>query len=375
MKIAIIASQLKNKPSGMGIHAFNFLSVLNQKYEELLYRGNNVFVIVPNDVDLKFNNLTFIKLPMGKHTSKIKRAYQLSFGIAKKIENLNVDIVISLDGKNYNINHPNFYPIIHDTCVFDEKSKKYFGIIRTLYWRREFLRSCKIAKKVFVPTYFVKENLLRLGIERNKIVVVGDVYPEIMNIKEYKPNFSKKHFLFIGYVSYRKNVHTILKAYNLDYENILPPLIIAGEIDMNYKEFHQEMEKLRSDPNKFNKVHIKGYVNEFEKLDLIRQAYALVFPSFCEGFGIPVIEAAKLGIPSVVPRNSSMFEILESKCFTINNREDPKELYNVLKDIIQQKSDRDILKGLDRISTKNWTYEHVKSIIQNVQISYIQGVK
>lgn len=369
LRFVIIASQLKNNPSGMGVHAFNFLSVLDQNYKELLGRGSTVFAIIPEDIELKFNNLTLVPLPIGKETNKIKRLYNLLIGITKAIKKLQPDVIISLDGKNYNINHPNFYPIIHDTCVFDENNKRYFGTLRTMYWKYEFMRSMKLAKKIYVPTNHVKENIKKLNIKEDKIVVVGDVYPDFLDKKAYD-SFKYKHkghFLFLGHVSYRKNVHTILKAYYLDDENILPPLVIIGEIDKKYKEFHKEMEKLHNKQRE-NKIIIKGYVSELEKLNLINQAYALIFPSFCEGFGIPVIEAAKFGVISIVPQNSPMFEVLEGRCVTINNREDPEELYIILKNIIYDKFSLNNSKELKKIASKEWTYEHVKNVLKNIEI-------
>ena len=52
-----------------------------------------------------------------------------------------------------------------------------------------------------------------------------------------------------------------------------------------------------------------GYVNESTKLDLYLNALALLSPSLVEGFGIPVLDAACLGMPALVSDSASHLEI------------------------------------------------------------------
>ena len=55
-------------------------------------------------------------------------------------------------------------------------------------------------------------------------------------------------------------------------------------------------------------VHF-GYVPERVRAVLVRRAAALLFPSFFEGFGLPVIEAMAAGIPVIASRSSSIVEL------------------------------------------------------------------
>jgi glycosyltransferase involved in cell wall biosynthesis len=52
-------------------------------------------------------------------------------------------------------------------------------------------------------------------------------------------------------------------------------------------------------PERYPNVHFTGYVSEAEKLDIVRRSAGLVFPSFSEGFGIPVVEGAIFGRPVI----------------------------------------------------------------------------
>src|SRR6476646_1136226 len=56
-------------------------------------------------------------------------------------------------------------------------------------------------------------------------------------------------------------------------------------------------------------VLITGYVDESQLVRLMGAAYALVYPSAFEGFGVPVLEAMRSEVPVLTSRNSSMQEI------------------------------------------------------------------
>ena len=53
-----------------------------------------------------------------------------------------------------------------------------------------------------------------------------------------------------------------------------------------------------------------GFVSEFVKYRLIKGAEFLIFPSLCEGFGIPALEAMSLGKPVLASRSSSLPEVV-----------------------------------------------------------------
>ena len=52
-----------------------------------------------------------------------------------------------------------------------------------------------------------------------------------------------------------------------------------------------------------------GYLEEEELVKIVGSAYALVYPSLLEGFGVPVLEAMQCDVPVITSANSSMQEI------------------------------------------------------------------
>ena len=82
-------------------------------------------------------------------------------------------------------------------------------------------------------------------------------------------------------------------------------LIFAGRLAWKTDEFT----KLLSTFKFRNDVVLTGYLEKKELAALAASAYALVYPSFFEGFGVPPLEALQCGVPAIVSSNSAMPEV------------------------------------------------------------------
>lgn len=116
-----------------------------------------------------------------------------------------------------------------------------------------------------------------------------------------------KHILFMGTLSLRKNVGTLLEAYARLRAAIpnAPPLVLAGQRTPASARWEQRCEEhpLRGH------VRITGYVDVQQKIDLYADAAMLVLPSYEEGFGLPVLEAMACGVPVIVSSRGSLPEV------------------------------------------------------------------
>ena len=115
------------------------------------------------------------------------------------------------------------------------------------------------------------------------------------------------HILFMGTLSLRKNVGTLLEAYARLRDDIAdaPPLVLAGHRTPASARWEQRCEEA---PLKGH-VRITGYVGAQQKLDLYAGAAMLVLPSYEEGFGLPVLEAMACGVPVIVSSRGSLPEV------------------------------------------------------------------
>jgi glycosyltransferase involved in cell wall biosynthesis len=82
-------------------------------------------------------------------------------------------------------------------------------------------------------------------------------------------------------------------------------LVLAGRLAWKNDEFMQKLKtyKYRDD------IILTDYIPEEELARLTAAAYALVYPSLFEGFGVPVLEAMKCEVPAISSANTSMQEV------------------------------------------------------------------
>ncbi len=70
-------------------------------------------------------------------------------------------------------------------------------------------------------------------------------------------------------------------------------LVLVGK----YGFGREEIEKTLAVSSVKNRIHVRGFVDDAELADLYRGATAFLFPSLEEGFGFPILEAMRAGVP------------------------------------------------------------------------------
>jgi glycosyltransferase involved in cell wall biosynthesis len=115
-----------------------------------------------------------------------------------------------------------------------------------------------------------------------------------------------RYFLFNSSVEPRKNLLFVLKAFvESGVERGGVKLCITGKLKAD--SYSMQVKNLvQNHPD----IILMGYVDEATKRQLFLNALAVVSPSLVEGFGIPVLDAACLGIPVIASPSESHREIL-----------------------------------------------------------------
>ena len=186
-----------------------------------------------------------------------------------------------------------------------------------LYYYRAFTKNfLNKANKIATVSEFSKKDIVsKYQILPEKINVVFSAAKNIFqpidissqqNAKE-KYSDGKEYFLFVGGIHPRKNLITLLKAFSLfkKWQRSNMKLLVAGRLAWQYDSVLEKLKtyKYRDD------VVLLNYLPEEELVNITASAYAMVFPSLFEGFGVPVIEAMQCGIPVITSKTSSLPEI------------------------------------------------------------------
>ena len=185
--------------------------------------------------------------------------------------------------------------------------------------------SQKKAKRIVTVSEYSKKDIIEhYGIEAEKIDVAcngaHDAYRplEWQEKEEVKNKYADgcEYFVYAGALHPRKNILNLLKAFVAfkKMQRSSMKLVIVGRFAWKYEEVLEMKENM---PFKED-VKWVGYMNVDELSKVIGAAYAMVYPSIFEGFGIPILEALKCNVPAIAGNTSSMPEVTGDAGLLVN---------------------------------------------------------
>ncbi|MBM3310486.1 MAG: glycosyltransferase family 4 protein [Candidatus Aminicenantes bacterium] len=177
-------------------------------------------------------------------------------------------------------------------------------------------RALRDADAVVAISEFTKTALVRrFGLEPAKIAVthlgVSPVFktppsPEEVEGVRRKHRLPGEFILFVGASEPRKNLPLLIDALALVHRKAGKiPLVIAGRQGGDAAAVEERVRALGLQ----DAVLRPGYVSDGDLLALYHAASAFVFPSSCEGFGLPLLEAMACGLPAAVSNAGALPEI------------------------------------------------------------------
>lgn len=173
------------------------------------------------------------------------------------------------------------------------------------------------------------------------VIYNGNPIQELLDLKslKIKPVTNRPYLFFIGGLTKRKNVHTLVQMLEHlpDYD-----LVLAGDDSDNYAKTTLAIAVSKTKTK--TRVHCIGKINAENKQYYLQHCTAFVFPSLLEGFGIPPIEAMRFGKPIFLSNLTSLPEIGGAHAFYWDNF-DAKSMANVLE------------KGMHTFETNKTKYE------------------
>ncbi|MFZ2681623.1 MAG: glycosyltransferase family 1 protein [Patescibacteria group bacterium] len=121
-------------------------------------------------------------------------------------------------------------------------------------------------------------------------------------------DLNRPYILALATQEPRKNLKSVVEAYNLYRQRHGQPLplVLIGGAGWKNTPFKKSL----ADSPYAQDIHVLGYVPEKHKPALYRGAWMFVFPSFYEGFGLPVLEAMACGTPVITSATSALPEIV-----------------------------------------------------------------
>lgn len=195
-----------------------------------------------------------------------------------------------------------------------------------LYWSKWLPWCFQKADHLIVDAYHTREDLVRhLKIPEKKISVIyldADPGCQAVPPAEAKQKLARElgvadpYFLFVGTIEPRKNLVRTLKAYARARKQKpdLPKLLVVGAKEWGREPFEQALRELEL----ARYVIATGYVSDEMLWNMYSASYAVIFVSLYEGFGLPLVEALRCGVPVIASNNSSLGEIGKDAAYLVD---------------------------------------------------------
>lgn len=246
---------------------------------------------------------------------------------------------------------PRFSPIPYISSVMDTAYLAYpeqFKKTDTIKLTKWTQYSVKNAKKIIAISKFTKDEVVKFYGKNPDDVIVA--YPSAaiqqqrfeqkqVNTFFRKHNITEPYFLFVGTIQPRKNIETLVEAFEIYYrmdagrslqkkqrfnknrKNQKPKLIIAGKTGWLCEPIIQ---RIADSPIK-NRIIITGFINDLEKEILYRYATASCLVGLYEGFGIPPLESLYFNTVPIVSNTTSLPEVV-GEAGLLANPMNPQEI-------------------------------------------------
>ncbi|NPA33331.1 MAG: glycosyltransferase family 4 protein [Chlorobi bacterium] len=232
---------------------------------------------------------------------------------------------------------------------------------RIYYWRM-INKYVQEATHIIANSYYTMHQTRKLySLPEEKFTVVGLGIKDFPEPREPEFKVPERFFLYYGALQPRKNIPKLLQAFDIVCPELDSYLIVAGRFAWEYDAIIDQWRKMKCR----NRVLFTGTLPDNQIHYLLKKAIALVFPSLMEGFGLPVVEAQKVGCPVITSNTSALPEIGGEGALFV----DPNDEHNIAEAMLSVAIDNALRKKLIKAgfeNTKRFSWEKTTERIEEI---------
>lgn len=268
---------------------------------------------------------------------------------------------------------------LHDIIFLEPRDKQNKSLYQNLGWfyrRIDVPRILDKSRRIITVSNFEMENIIsKLNIPRERMAMIyngyNDWFRPINNCELPKAMSTKltanDYFFFLGNTDPKKNTERTLVAYSkyLKQSEVKRKLLMA-DLDPDYLNGiieHNHIENIREN------IVMPGYIVNSDLPYIYNNAFAFLYTSLRESFGIPLLEAMACGTPVITSNTSSMPEIGGKDAILVN----PESSDEITAMMLRLETDQTFYNeqkqiGLERAKLFSWkkTAENLLKLYQDV---------
>jgi len=282
----------------------------------------------------------------------------------------------------------NVCPIAGDFCralkintMHHCRTPKMIGYLRSCYRTAAFSLSARAADIIMANSRYERDDICHfLGVEDGKVKVIWEAVDacfvpssadEIHRVRE-RYGLQREYILFSSTLWRYKNPETLIRAFakvvaekRLEYD-----LVFAGRSDD--APYEAGLKQLAAQQGVGERVRFLGFIPNRSMPPLYSGARVFVYPSLCETFGKPLVEAMRCGVPIVASGTSCIPEILGGAGLLVDPL-DADEMANAIWRAAADESLREelIARGHERSDCFSWQV-HARQTLDTIEETFLR---
>ncbi|MDD2797538.1 MAG: glycosyltransferase family 1 protein [Bacteroidales bacterium] len=310
-RIIVNARFLTQEITGVQRFAIEISLRLRQRFDE-----NTLIFFAPHNILHNTISEELKAVIVGKKTGHLWEQCELPFHL--KTTDLLVNFCNTAP-----IFHTRKIVTIHDLAFLENKTwhKKRFR----LFYKLLIPIIIKTSIRFFTVSNTMKKELTKYySLQNKKINILYNATSLPLILTPKKNDKTERYILFVGSQDPRKNLETLIKSFDYVADKQLKLKIIGGK-SKSFKTVNLEAFD--------NRIEFLGRQSDIELQILYRNAVAFIYPSFYEGFGIPILEALSNYCP-VLASDIPVFREIYSNTLSYFNPHDKFSIAQSINKII-----------------------------------------
>jgi glycosyltransferase involved in cell wall biosynthesis len=365
MKIAINATCYNDRPSGA---TQRFKGIYRELFKRL---GNTEFVVFePRDCKIsswfdKHDNVSFRPTPLSSQdrVHKFLRGLQywpptLSKEECDIFDVSNLPFIRSPKGRTA-LTIQDIRYVSHAPDVFSKSISKFILTNSVTKCDRLIVVSESIRNELLSLYPDVPVSVVYNGVDRSSFQAISS--SDLCSVRA-RYNLPDDFILSVGHFEQRKNYTALVTALaRLRDKRRAVYLVIVGNDNGDLASVQKRIYSLGLNAN----VQILNGLSDLEVACLYKLSQLFVFPSYYEGFGIPILEAMTAGCPMVLSDIPVFKELTQGRGVYFQHNS-PESIAIAIDDILSSTSKREQLKQYGKIRVQDFTFEKASRALEGV---------
>jgi glycosyltransferase involved in cell wall biosynthesis len=321
MNIGFDAKRAFHNSTGLGHYSRTLIRLLEEYYPE-----NDYYLFNPNKSSRyqlegkRLHEITPKRFP----DAMLSAAWRSSW-VKKDLVRLKIDVYHGLSHEiPIGIRKTGIKSVVTIHDLIPERYPEQYNPIDVKIYRKKFLYACREANRIIAISEQTKQDIIGFyKIPAEKIDICyqscSPVFSKIATDEEKKRvvqryDLPQRFFLSVGSIVERKNLLNVCKAFFLLRNDIDIPLVVIGDggkYKQQVKDFilQHNLENRIIFLSEKKKDHEAGFLSTPDLAVIYQLAIAMLYPSFFEGFGAPVLEALWSRLPVITSNVSCLPEV------------------------------------------------------------------